>query len=251
MQGLLQSQFERGAAGEFKWVTTLFPTLGLAQDAEMSLEDFEDFVYRACHVDGDGDPIAYWRAQDAEAARLVGALRGHDRVEIHGPRCDLKLSVRDRTFIGSTGIHNMPDGEVFTGPVEASAEGWVSFDFPAVHEGREVQGVELTFRQGRVAEAKAAKNEAYLLEMLDADPGARYLGEFGVGTNAEIDHFTRNILFDEKIGGTIHLALGSGYPDTGSHNRSSIHWDMLCDLRQGGTIVMDGETVYQDGRFLI
>ena len=251
LQGLLQSQFERGAKGEFKWVTTLFPTQALAQDAELGLEDFEDFVYRACHVNGDGDPIAYWRGQDAEAARLVAALRGRDRVEIRGPRCDLKLSVRGRTFIGSTGIHNMPDGEVFTGPVEASAEGWVKFDFPAVHEGREVQGVELTFREGRVVEARAAKNEAYLLEMLDSDPGARYLGEFGVGTNAEITHFTHNILFDEKIGGTIHLALGSGYPDTGSHNRSSIHWDMLCDLRQGGTIVMDGDTVYRDGRFLI
>jgi aminopeptidase len=251
MQGLLQSQFERGARGEFKWVTTLYPTQALAQDAELSLEEFEDFVFRACHVDGEHDPIAYWRAQDAEANRLVAALHGHDRVEIHGPRCDLKLSVRDRTFIGSTGTHNMPDGEVFTGPVEASVEGWVAFDFPAVHEGREVQGVELTFHEGRVTQAKAAKNEGYLMQMLDTDPGARYLGEFGIGTNDDITQFTRNILFDEKIGGTIHLALGSGYPDTGSHNQSAIHWDMLCDLRRGGEIVMDGQTVYRGGRFVI
>jgi aminopeptidase len=251
MQGLLRSQFERGARGEFKWVTTLFPTLALAQDAELALGDFEDFVYRACHVDNDGDPIAYWRSQEAESKRLVAALTGHARVQIRGPRCELDLSVGGRKFIPSSGTHNMPDGEVFTGPVEASAEGWVKFDFPAVHEGREVQGVELTFHQGKVVEARAARNQAYLLEMLNTDPGARYLGEFGIGTNFEIDSFTRNILFDEKIGGTIHLAMGSGYPDTGSGNESAIHWDMLCDMRQGGTIVMDGETVYRDGRFVI
>ncbi|HET7011089.1 MAG TPA: aminopeptidase [Anaerolineales bacterium] len=251
VQGLLRSQFERGARGEFKWVTTLFPTQALAQDAEKSLEDFEDFVYRACHVADEGDPTAYWKETQAEQSRLAASLSNHDRVEVRGPRCDLKFSIRQRTFVGSNGIHNMPDGEVFTGPVEDSAEGWVGFDFPAIHEGREVQGVELTFRQGRVVEAKAAKNEAYLLEMLETDPGARYLGEFGVGTNNQIQDFTRNILFDEKIGGTIHLALGSGYPDTGSHNRSAIHWDMLCDMRQGGEILFDGQTVYRDGRFLV
>jgi aminopeptidase len=251
LQGLLRSQVDRGAKGEFKWVTTLFPTEALAQDAEKSLEDFEDFVYRACHVAEEAEPTAYWKGLEAEQMRLAGSLGGHDRVEIRGPHCDLKFSILDRTFVGSSGVHNMPDGEVFTGPVEESAEGWVRFDFPAIHEGREVQGVEMTFRQGRVVEAKAAKNEAYLLQMLEADPGARYLGEFGVGTNAEIQDFTRNILFDEKIGGTIHLALGSGYPDTGSRNRSAIHWDMLCDMRQGGEILVDGQAVYRDGRFII
>ena len=251
LQGLLHSQFERGARGEFKWVTTLFPTQALAQDAERSLEDFEDFVYRACHVAEEGDPTAYWRGLEGEQARLAGALGGHDRVEIRGPHCDLSFSIRERTFISSSGVHNMPDGEVFTGPVEASVEGWVRFDFPAIHEGREVQGVEMTFRQGRVEKAKAAKNEAYLLQMLETDSGARYLGEFGIGTNAEIQDFTRNILFDEKIGGTIHLALGSGYPDTGSRNRSAIHWDMLCDMRQGGEIIVDGKSMYRDGTFLI
>jgi aminopeptidase len=251
LRGLLQAQVERGARGEFKWVTTLYPTEALAQDAEKSLEEFEDFVYRACHVAGDGEPTAYWRGLENEQQRLAAALDGHDRVEIRGPRCDLRLSIRGRHFIGSSGIHNMPDGEVFTGPVEDSAEGWVRFDFPAIHEGREVQGVEMTFRQGKVEAAKAAKNEAYLLQMLEADPGARYLGEFGIGTNTDIQDFTRNILFDEKIGGTIHLALGSGYPDTGSQNRSAIHWDMLCDMRQGGEIVVDGQAVYRDGRFVI
>lgn len=251
LQSLGRAQFERGARGEFKWVTTLFPTEGLAQDAELSLEEFEDFVYRACHVAEEADPTAYWAGQQTESLRLEAALNGHDQVRIRGPRCDLKLSVRERTFVGSSGIHNMPDGEVFTGPVETSVEGWVRFDFPAVHEGREVQGVELTLREGRVVEARAAKNEAFLQQMLDTDPGARYVGEFGIGTNTEIGHFTRNILFDEKIGGTIHLALGAGYPDTGNHNRSAIHWDMLCDMRQGGEITMDGQVVYRDGRFVI
>jgi aminopeptidase len=251
LQGLLQSQFERGARGEFKWVTTLYPTEALAQDAEKSLEEFEDFVFRACHVAEDADPIGYWRSLEKEQTRLAAALDGHDRVQIRSAHCDLSLSIAGRHFIGSSGIHNMPDGEVFTGPVEGSVEGWVRFDFPAIHEGHEVQGVEMQFRQGRVESAKAAKNEEYLLGMLGADPGARFLGEFGIGTNYEIQDFTRNILFDEKIGGTIHLALGSGYPDTGSQNRSAIHWDMLCDMRQGGEIVVDGETVYRQARFVI
>ena len=158
-------------------------------------------------------------AVEKNSDALGAALDGHDRVEIRGPDCDLRLSIRGRTFISSCGTHNMPDGEIFTGPVETSVEGWARFAFPVIYKGREVDGVELTFREGRVVEAKAAKNEGYLNQMLDTT-GARYLGEFGIGTNA-IRQLTRNILLDEKIGGTIHLALGAGYPDTGSHNRRS------------------------------
>jgi aminopeptidase len=244
-------QMERGARGEFRWVTTIFPAVGHAHDADMSLGEFEDYVYRACHVDGEDDPIAYWRAFGDHQARLAEALAEHDRVEIRGPDCDLRLSIAGRRFISSCGTHNMPDGEIFSGPVESSVEGWARFSFPAVHKGNEVEGVELTFQQGQVVAWRAARNQAYLEQMLNIDAGARYLGEFGVGTNRELQHLTRNILLDEKIGGTIHLALGAGYPDTGSRNHSAIHWDMLCDMRTASEIRVDGDLVYQNGEFTI
>ena len=163
----------------------------------------------------------------------------------------LTLSVEGRTFINSDGKHNMPSGEVFTGPVEDSANGWVRFTYPAVHGGREVEGIELAFEDGKVVKATAKKNEDYLLQMLDIDDGARYLGEFAIGTNFGIQKFTKNILFDEKIGGSFHMAVGAGYPDTGSQNKSAIHWDMICDMRDGGEIWVDGEQLYKDGAFVI
>jgi aminopeptidase len=145
----------------------------------------------------------------------------------------------------------MPSGEIFTGPVEDSVDGWVRFSYPAVTHGREVEGIELRFEDGRVVQASAAKNEAFLLSQLDADPGARYLGEWAIGTNERIDRFVKNILFDEKIGGTIHMAVGAGYPETGSKNVSAVHWDMICDMRDGGEIWVDGEKFYDSGRFLV
>jgi aminopeptidase len=251
VQSLLQSQFERGGRGEFRWVTTIYPTLGHAHDAEMSLTEFEDYVFRACHVDGDDDPVAYWKAVEQRQARWAQALDGHDRVELRSPDCDLRLSIKGRRFISSCGTHNMPDGEIFTGPVEQSVEGWARFGFPLIYKGREVEGVELTFKDGRVETWKASKNQGFLEAMLGSDEGARYLGEFGIGTNEALQILTRNILLDEKIGGTIHLALGSGYPDTGSHNRSAIHWDMLVEMRRDSEMRVDGEVVYRNGAFLI
>jgi aminopeptidase len=248
---ILKTQMERGARGEFRWLSTLFPTDAYAQDAEMSLTEYQDFVYQACHVDDPAvDAVAYWEGVKAEQQGVVKAFRGHDRLVVRGPNCELKLSVKDRVFLNACGDHNMPDGEVFSGPVEKSVEGWIRFNFPAVYQGREVDGVELRFREGRVEHATASKDEAYLLEMLDSDPGARYLGEFAVGTNFGIQRFTRNILFDEKIGGSIHVALGSGYPETGNTNKSAIHWDMICDMRDG-EILADGTLIYKDGRFQV
>ena len=145
----------------------------------------------------------------------------------------------------------MPSGEIFTGPVEDSVNGWVRFTYPALYAGREVEGVELRFENGKVVEAHAEKNEAFLLEMLDSDPGARYLGEFAIGTNYGIDRFTKNILFDEKIGGSFHMAVGAGYPETGSKNKSAIHWDFICDMRTDSAIWVDGELFYKDGQFQI
>jgi aminopeptidase len=251
VQSLLRTQMERGGRGEFRWVTTIFPTIGHAHDAEMSLTEFEDYVFGACHVEGEDDPVAHWQAVEKRQAHWAEAFAGHDQVEIRGPDCDLRLSIRDRTFISSCGTHNMPDGEIFTGPVEASVEGWARFAFPLVYKGREVEGVELTFQGGRVQSWKASKNQDFLESMLATDDGARYLGEFGIGTNAALQQLTRNILLDEKIGGTIHLALGAGYPDTGSHNHSAIHWDMLVEMRRDSEIRVDGELVYQNGAFRI
>jgi aminopeptidase len=248
---LFKTYLERGASGALKWVATQFPTEAYAQDAEMSLREYEDFVYGACHVSGPDDPLAYWGQVQAEQERLCQWLAPRDRVEVRGPNVDLKLSIKGRTFLNASGRHNMPDGEIYTGPVEDSVEGWVRYTYPAVAYGREVDGVEFRFEGGRVAQASARKNQDFLLQTLDTDAGARYLGEFAIGTNYGIQHHTKNILFDEKIGGAIHLAVGSGYPETGSQNQSAVHWDMLCDMKDGGEIVVDGELFYQNGRFTV
>jgi aminopeptidase len=247
---LMQTFMRRSAAKEFKWCGTLFPTDAFAQDADMSLADFEDYVYGTTYADAD-DPVAEWQAIHDMQQKLVDWLKGKKRVEVKGPNIEMTLSIEDRTFINSDGTHNMPSGEIFTGPVEDSVNGWVKFTYPAVTHGREVEGIELRFEDGKVVSAKADKNEAFLLSQLDTDPGARYLGEWAIGTNKKIDRFIKNILFDEKIGGTIHMAVGAGYPETGSTNKSAIHWDMICDMRDGGEIIVDGLRFYESGEFLI
>lgn len=248
MGKITAAQMRRGAAGEFKWVTTLFPTEAYAQDAEMSFADYEDFVYRAVHANED-DPIAFWNSVREKQQAAVDAIQGHDQVVLRGPNVDLTLSVKDRIFLNSAGLFNMPDGEIYTGPVESSANGWVKFTYPAIYNGVAVEGAELTFSNGKVVSAKAEKNQDYLLKMLETDAGSRYLGEFAIGTNFEIDQFTGQILFDEKIGGSFHMALGAGYPETGSSNKSAIHWDMICDMRTDSEIRVDGELYYKNGEF--
>ena len=251
-KGVLDAQLRRGRDRSFRWVTTLFPTRAYAQDTQMSLEDFEAFVFRACHVDDpDEDPIAYWLGIEKDQQRLVEALAGKERMELRGPNCDLRFSIKGRTFVNAAGRSNMPDGEIFTGPVEDSLEGWVYFSYPSAYRGNEVEGVRLEFEEGRVARAEAARNQAFLDQMLGADEGARYVGEFAFGLNYGVDRITKNILFDEKIGGSIHMALGAGYPETGSRNTSAIHWDLITDMRDGGEILVDGELVYKDGHFII
>lgn len=248
---ITQTQMARGADGHtFRWVTTLFPTAGYAVEAGMSTQAYEDFVYRACHTN-ESDPVAYWQSVQEKQQRVVDWLKGKNQVTLQGPNVDLSLSIKGRTFMNSCGTHNMPDGEVYTGPVEESVNGWVKFTYPAIYTGTAVEGIELIFSNGKVTTAKADKNQDFLLAMLESDAGARYLGEFAIGTNFEIDRFTGNILFDEKIGGTFHMALGAGYPETGSKNRSVIHWDMICDMRKDSTISVDGETLYENGKFVI
>jgi aminopeptidase len=250
MQGLMKRMMERSAEGSYRWALTLFPTHAYASEAGMSLTDYEDFYFGACLADSE-DPVGAWKRASAETERLAEWIQGREEVHVTGPGTDLRLAIAGRTFIAATGKHNMPDGEFFTGPVEDSAEGEVTFHLPATYAGREVAGVRFRFEGGRVVDASAEKGEEFLLEMLDTDEGARRLGELGIGTNYGITEGTGEILLDEKIGGTVHLAVGRSYPDTGGLNESAIHWDMICDLRRGGRIEVDGETLQEDGRFVI
>ncbi len=247
---LLKIQMKREGDGSLRRCTTLFPTQAYAQVAGMSLSQYEDFVYRACKVHLP-DPVAAWQKIGPKQQQLVDYLAGKEHVQVRGQNIDLQLSIAGRPFINTDGKANFPDGEIFTGPVEDSVNGWVKFTYPAYYGGNEVAGVQLTFQNGLVTQAKAEKNETFLLNILDTDPGSRRLGEFAIGTNTDIQRFTGSILFDEKIDGTIHMALGQGYPETNSTNTSAIHWDMICDMRQGGEILVDGELFYQNGEFLI
>lgn len=229
---------------------TLFPTPAYAQDAEMSLEEFEEFVFHACFLDGDEDPIARWRELSREQQHIVDWLAGREKVHVEGPGIDLHMSIVGRNFVNSDGKRNFPSGEVFTSPVEQSVEGHITFSYPASHNGRSVQGVHLEFREGRVVRHSADVGEEYLTTMLNLDEGARRLGEFAIGTNTGVTRITRNVLFDEKIAGTIHCALGRAYPNAGGTNESAIHWDMVTDMREG-RITVDGFTLYDSGRFVI
>ena len=245
-----QAYLDRAASGSLRWSSTVFPTDAYAQDADMSLEDYEDFVFRAEYLD-DPDPVARWRAVGAFQGQLIDWLTPRHEIHVTGPDTDLRLNIGGRIWINSDGHRNFPSGEVFTGPIEDSTEGHVRFSYSTIVNGREVEDVQLWFERGQVVRATAAKNQDFLESMLNTDAGARYLGEFAFGTNRAITRFTRNILFDEKIGGTVHMALGSGYPDSGSRNRSAIHWDLICDLRQGGEVTVDGEVFVRDGQFTV
>jgi len=242
--------FERMASKELRWVGTAHPTNAAAQTAEMALREYEDFVYGACRVD-EPDPIAIWKDISRKQQELVDWLSARREIHMQGEDTDLRLSYEGRTWENCDGRENFPDGEIFTGPVEQSVNGHIRFSFPACYRGREVEDVRLWFKDGKVVRAEAAKNEAFLHEMLDLDEGARFVGEFAFGTNPGIQRFTGDTLFDEKIGGTVHLALGKGFLETGSKNDSAIHWDMVCDLRKGGRVLVDGETFCENGKFVI
>jgi aminopeptidase len=247
---LMARAMERSADGSFRWVYTLFPTGAYAAEAEMSLSDYEDFFFAACLADG-GDPLSNWKKASAETQRLAEWIDGREEVHVTGPGTDIKLGIAGRKFIPSLGKHNMPDGEFFTGPIEDSVEGEVTFHLPAVISGREVSGVRLRFEGGKVTDASADRGEEYLAKLLDTDRGARCLGELGIGTNYGIDRGTREVLLDEKIGGTVHMALGRSYPESGGVNESAVHEDLVCDLRGGGRITVDGEDLQVDGKFVV
>jgi aminopeptidase len=241
--------------GGLRWCGTLFPTQAAAQDAEMSLRAYEDFVFKAglLHMP---DPVGEWRKIHERQERVREYLQSRKELHFVAPPhdgddgTDLRVDV-DPTkskWINCAGRENFPDGEVFAGP--QGVDGHVNYTYPAVYQGREVQGVRLAFKGGRVVDASARKNEEFLIKMLDQDAGARTLGEIAIGTNYSITDFSRNTLFDEKIGGTFHAAVGAGYPESGNSNESGLHWDMVCDLRRGGRIEGDGEVFHRDGRFV-
>lgn len=247
---LLETTFRRAAEGSLRWVGTEYPTQAAAQDAEMSLSEYEDFVFKAGLLDKP-DPAAAWQEVHDRQQRVCDALNGAREVRFTTPQgTDLTLGVEGRTWINCDGHENFPDGEVFTGPIEDATRGVICFSFPAVYQGREVEGIRLEFREGRVVDVSARKGEAFLIQMIDQDPGGRILGELAIGTNYSIKRYMRNTLFDEKIGGTFHTALGAAYPETGGKNQSALHWDLVCDLREGGRIEVDGRLISENGRFL-
>ena len=246
---LLERMMARKAVGELKNCLTQYPTNASAQEAGMSLADYEEFVFRACFADRP-DPIAAWRELSRTQQVYVDFLNSVKTLKVEGAGTDLTLSVDGRKWVNSDGKANFPSGEVFTSPVEDSVNGRVRFDVPTVFSGKVVEGIELEFKAGKVVSATAARGDDMLQSALDTDVGSRFLGEFAFGLNYGITRATKNILFDEKIGGTIHMAVGAGYPETGSQNRSAIHWDMIKDMKQG-RVYVDGKLMYEGGRFTV
>ena len=246
---LLDTYMKRSAEGSMNWSIAMFPTEAHAQDADMSLSDFEDFIYRACFLD-DENPVARWQELGRRQEKYVQWLKGKKTVHLRGHDTDLTFSIEGRTFINDDGRKNFPGGEFFTGPVENSANGTIRYSFPASFNGRSVEDVRLRFENGVVVEARAVNGQDYLDAMLGLDEGARRLGEFAFGNNRNVDRCTKNVLFDEKMGGTVHLALGHSIPETGGVNESVLHWDMVCDLRKGSEIRVDGELFSKNGEFV-
>lgn len=239
----------RDASGELRWTLSIYPTLALAQEAHMAFDEYKEFVHSCMHLDED-DPIAFWKDFSAKQQIICDKLNQTKEIVYIGKDTNLKFSCAGRKWINCDGRVNFPDGEVFISPVESSLEGTIRFDYPGIFMSEEIEDIFLRFEKGKVVEAKAKKGEKLLQKLLDTDTGARYAGEIAIGTNVNINRFTKNMLFDEKMGGTIHLALGNSFPDSGGTNKSLIHWDMLKNMREGGEILADGKLIYQNGAFI-
>jgi aminopeptidase len=246
---LMRKLMKRTADGSFSWVGCLYPTHASAQDAGMSLDDYSDFVHSACRLDKK-DPVAEWKKTSKYNARIIKYLSRKKEIRVVAKDTELTYNVKGRKWINCDGKNNFPDGEVFTAPIEDSVNGKIRFTFPAVYRGNEVEDVRVEFQDGKAVKATAARGEKFLKSMLDMDRGSRYIGEVAIGTNFGITKFTKNILFDEKIGGTIHMAFGQAYPESGGKNTSGLHWDMICDLRKNGGLYADGELFFKNGKFL-
>jgi aminopeptidase len=240
----------RRLASTRRWTLTQYPTEAYAGNARMTLDEYEAFVVSALFLDRP-DPVAAWKELGRRQAGLVEYMTSVKTIRIEADGTDLTLSVDGRTWINSDGKRNMPSGEIFTGPIEDSAQGHIRCGFPVCRDGHELVGIQLELAEGQVVSARAERGQEYLLAMLDLDKGARKLGELGLGLNSGIDRFTGSILYDEKIGGTIHLALGQSYPETGGVNQSALHWDLIVDTRSQGRITADGRVVMEDGQWLV
>lgn len=239
---------EKMGNGTLRWCGTQFPTYADAQEASMSLSEYEDFVYGAGLLDCE-DPVKEWKRISAEQERWVKYLDTKKELHIVSEGTDIKVSVNGRKWMNCDGRVNFPDGEIFTSPVEDAINGVITFSFPGIYAGKEIEGIKLKVQNGKVVEASAKKGEELLKTLLSTDEGASFFGEVAIGTNYGIKEFTRNMLFDEKIGGTVHMAIGDSMPEAGGKNSSTIHWDMLCDMRNGGKIYADGELFYENGQF--
>lgn len=240
----------RAAKGELRWVIADYPTNALAQEAKMSLDDYTDFIINSCYLDLN-NPIAKWQSIGKEQDRLTELMNGGKKLHITGEKTDITFSVEGRKWISCSGLNNFPDGEIFTSPVEDSANGEIYFDFPAIYRGNESHKIWLKLENGKVVDAKAEKGEEFLLSMLDMDQGSRFVGEIAIGTNDRVKDVTGNILFDEKIGGSIHMALGASYPETGGKNESGLHWDIIKNMKENSKIYLDDKLIYENGKFVI
>ena len=243
-------QMDRAAKDQMKWSLCMYPTQSSAQEAGMSLREYEEFIFYACLLN-DEEPIASWKKIKDKQQIIVDYLNNKKHLRIVANETDIEMSIKNRIWMNSDGHNNFPSGEVYTGPVEDSVNGTIRFSFPGIYSGQEIEDIRLTFKKGKVVEAKASKGQKLLDALLDTDEGARMVGEVAIGTNYNITQFTKNMLFDEKIGGTVHLALGKSYPQSGGKNVSAIHWDMLCDMKEGGDIYADGELFYKGGKIIL
>ncbi|WP_032121403.1 aminopeptidase [Clostridium amazonitimonense] len=240
---------EKMGDGSLRWCGTQYPTYADAQEGSMSYREYEDFVYGAGLLDLE-DPVKEWKEISKKQQRWVEYLNDKKQLHILSEGTDIKVNIEGRKWINCDGKVNFPDGEIFTSPVEDGVEGHITFSFPGIYMGKEIEGIRLEVKKGKVAKAEAKKGEELLKALLETDEGASVFGEVAIGTNYGIKKFTKNMLFDEKIGGTVHLAIGDSMPEAGGKNKSAIHWDMLCEMRNGGKIYADGELFYENGEFI-
>ncbi|MDO5436647.1 MAG: aminopeptidase [bacterium] len=247
---LSQTMLQRAEKGELDWVIADFPTQALAQEAKMSIDEYTDFIIKSCYLDLD-NPTEKWLEIGREQKRIAEILNGTKKLHIKGEKTDITFNVENRKWVSCDGLNNFPDGEIFTSPVEDSAEGEIYFDFPAIYRGNMSHKIWLKLQNGKVIDAKADVGEDFLLSMLDMDEGSRFVGEIAIGTNERVQNVTGNILFDEKIGGSVHMALGASYPETGGKNVSGLHWDIIKNMKENSYIFADDKLIYENGKFVI
>ncbi|MBQ8847396.1 MAG: aminopeptidase [Candidatus Gastranaerophilales bacterium] len=250
MNPILAKRLERSAKGEMRWVIADYPTNALAQEANMSLEEYSEFLINSCYLDLE-NPVQKWIEIDNEQKRIADILNKASKIRFVGDKTDITFSTENRIWIPCSGNMNFPDGEIFTSPVEDSANGKIYFDFPQNYHGSTSKEVYLTFENGKVVESNAQIGNEFLQSMLNMDDGSKFVGEIAIGTNNRIQNVTGNILFDEKIGGSIHIALGASYPEAGGKNNSGLHWDMIKNMKNGGQIYADDKLIYENGKFII